>query len=361
MVEITVRDGRAGRDRTQDSEDGGAILATFERDQPYDIGDLITLADGDAVVVIGMRENVLSGENWKQTVFVGETPRPRVNFNLGNCPGWSLQTAGTTTDFVRCVEDDEASQIKMAAGFCRKYAIMPTYRLLNSSFRVWQHSWGRVANAKRGEWSPAVAEDLLGAFVGWLLIWRLVLDQAEHDLSSRFGKDSDQFSKFAAARSTAYDGSRGYRIIEALRNLVQHRKMPTLTLNRTEELDRTTGQPVMKTSYRFPVSDLLNSPKCPATIKKEFRDEPGLELELPSIIDEAMIAMNSVLIELMEISVPELTTYIGKLRPIFVEASWMPALLRLRQPSAGADPTGLNIEMLPLHDLQFLIRNAPIQ
>jgi hypothetical protein len=363
MIDVIVRDGRAGRDRSKDSAEGGAILATLQRDQPYEIGDVITLADGEAVVIIGDREDIRPGQSWKQTVFVGELrqSRPRLKIDLGSCPDWTLQSAGATTTFVRCVDADEVEQIKTAAGFCRKYATVPTYRLLNSSFRVWQQTLNRVANAKNGGWEPALAEDLLGAFVGWLLIWRLVLDQAEHDLSFRFGKSSDQLTKFRLARRTAYDTSSAYRVVEALRNLVQHREMPSLQLNRTRVLDRATGRPVTKVSYRFPVSDLLNSPKCPAKVKNEFRGNPEMELELPVIVDEAMTAINSVLVELVKISEPELITYINQLRRIFIEASGMPLLLRAKQPSMDSKTIGPNVEIVPLHDLQFLVLNAPIQ
>ena len=363
MIEVVVRDGRAGRDRTQDSAEGGAILATIERDQPYEMGDVITLADGLAVVAIGERQDIRPGQSWRQTVFVGDPTRPgprRFTIDVGGCPDWTLQSGGPTTTFVRCISTEEADQIKAAASFCRKYATLPTYRLLNSSFRVWQQTFERATTAKKGEWHPALAEDLLGAFVGWLLIWRLVLDQGEHDLSSRFGKDSDQLARFREAKHTAYDASRAYRVVEALRNLVQHREMPPLNLNRAEQLDPTTGQQTSAVSYGFPVSYFLNSSKCPATVRNEFRDDPELELDLPAIIDEAMAAVNRVLIELVEISMPELITHINHLRRIFAEASGLPLLLRLKPPLAGSKSVGLNVEMMPLQDLQFLVQNAPI-
>jgi hypothetical protein len=362
MIEVTVRDGRDGRDRAHDTPEGGAILAALERDQPYDIGDVITLANGDAVVVIGANEQIQPGTSWKQTVFVGELrkPQPRLTIDLGSCPEWTLQSAGATTNFVRCVDADEAKQIMAAAGFCRKYATMPTHRLLNSSFRVWEQTFERVADSKRNEWQPASTELLLGAFVGWILIWRLVFDQAEHDLSSRFGPNSNQLARFRSARSVAYDASRAYRVVEALRNLVQHRGMPSLRLNRTEELDRTTGCRVTNVSYKFPVSDLLNSPKCPTKIKNEFRSNPDLELELPDLISEAMAALNLVLLELTRISTPELVTHIDLLRKVFAEASGMPLLLRAKPPSAAGKPVGPKIEMAALHDLQFLVQNFPV-
>jgi hypothetical protein len=60
-----------GETRAQDTPEGGAILAVLERDQPYDIGDVITLANGDEVAVIGVNEQVQPGTSWKQTVFIG--------------------------------------------------------------------------------------------------------------------------------------------------------------------------------------------------------------------------------------------------------------------------------------------------
>ena len=348
----------------QDSPEGGAILATLQRDVPYDIGDVIALANGDAVVVIGDNQQIQPGASWTQTVFIGnlDKPRPPITLDLGRCPDWTLQNAGrpSATAFVRCVDSGEAEQIIEAARFCRQYATMPTHRLLNSSFRVWQQTFARAVNAKKGELRPELTEDLLGAFVGWILIWRLIFDQAEHDLSSRFGKNSDQLAKFRLARHAAYDGSQAYRVIEALRNLVQHQGMPPLYLTRTERLDRATGRVVTKVSYKFSVSYLLDSPRCKATIKDEFRGNPEMELELPELIDEAMKALTPVLLELAKISAPEVITHVKFLRGIFAEASGMPLLLRLRPPLAGSRLIGSDVQMVPLHDLQFLVENMPI-
>jgi hypothetical protein len=83
MIEVIVHDGLAGRDRTQDSAEGGVILATLQRDQPYEIADVITLADGEPAV-IGSEEDNLPIQSWKQTVFIDDSrkPKPRLNINL---------------------------------------------------------------------------------------------------------------------------------------------------------------------------------------------------------------------------------------------------------------------------------------
>src|SRR6266568_3634755 len=180
MIEVSIRDGRAGRNRDLDDAQGGAILATVQRDEPFDVGDTITLADGTPVVVIGVNDYIRSSESWKQTVFVGEMPRQRksINIELGACPEWTLQSATPTdTKFVRCVSAEEAEQIQTAASFCRAHGTTPTYRLLNASYGTWRQTFTSVSAVGPGRLHPQVTEVLLGAFVGWLLVWRLVLDQ----------------------------------------------------------------------------------------------------------------------------------------------------------------------------------------
>lgn len=66
-MEITVRDGRAGH--KVDSEGKGVVLGRFDQGSPLDEGDVIALADGTKVVVIGSEETINT-----QTVYVGRLP-----------------------------------------------------------------------------------------------------------------------------------------------------------------------------------------------------------------------------------------------------------------------------------------------
>ncbi|MCL2024877.1 MAG: hypothetical protein FWG78_03790 [Coriobacteriia bacterium] len=66
---------------------------------------------------------------------------------------------------------------------------------------------------------------------------RLYLDQIPHDLSSLYGKDSTQLKKFRVLTKSAYDSYIGYRVMELLRNYIQHRDLPIRSMSITSALD----------------------------------------------------------------------------------------------------------------------------
>lgn len=55
---------------------------------------------------------------------------------------------------------------------------------------------------------------------------RLYMDQVAHDISSIYGHNSDVAKALINQKSKEYDSCRGYRILEALRNHVQHYGLP---------------------------------------------------------------------------------------------------------------------------------------
>jgi hypothetical protein len=72
MIEVTVHDGRVGRDPTRVTPEGhGEVLQTFESDRPIEEGEVLTLDDGTRVKVIGVTETLAPG-SWKQAVHVGD-------------------------------------------------------------------------------------------------------------------------------------------------------------------------------------------------------------------------------------------------------------------------------------------------
>jgi len=55
---------------------------------------------------------------------------------------------------------------------------------------------------------------------------RLYLDHQRHSLSSRFGRDSQQYLAIKSVCRHQYDNRLGYRVMENLRNYTQHRGLP---------------------------------------------------------------------------------------------------------------------------------------
>lgn len=59
---------------------------------------------------------------------------------------------------------------------------------------------------------------------------RLYLDQVSHDLSTLYGSSTSIPCDFKVMTNLEYDNSIGYRVMEALRNYIQHRKLPLVRI-----------------------------------------------------------------------------------------------------------------------------------
>jgi hypothetical protein len=67
--------------------------------------------------------------------------------------------------------------------------------------------------------------------VNLLTAIRLYHDQIAHALSTRYGKDSNQFKGFKKFANTQYDSQLSYRAIEAIRNHIQHASLPITAID----------------------------------------------------------------------------------------------------------------------------------
>jgi hypothetical protein len=288
----------------------------------------------------------------------GQRARKHISIDLGHCREWSLQQANPeSTIFTRCLEADEVESIKEAIGFCRKNVLSPTYRLLYGAYSSWRLAVDTSSKSDARHQLPALSESLLGSLIGWLLIWRLIIDQSDHEMSQRFGKNSDERAKLKQAKRDAYDQHQGYRLAEALRNRVQHQEMPPLNLSHSNRLDSSSGNVVTEISYGFPVSWLLDSDKCPRTLREEFASTPDAIISAPAMADDAMVGMQSVLLTLAVINIPEFTRHVNRLRKLFSEVHpGVPVLLH-----PGDNPeVSVQIKMQRMDDLLMIVRDAPV-
>ena len=62
-------------------------------------------------------------------------------------------------------------------------------------------------------------------FANLMTTCRLYKDQTAHDVSTIFGKESQQFADYERLHSQYYDQELGYRTMEAVRNFLQHRSL----------------------------------------------------------------------------------------------------------------------------------------
>jgi hypothetical protein len=292
------------------------------------------------------------------------TREPRTfTIDMGGCWGWTLQRGNPdSTEFIRCVDDNEFKRIMNAVAFCRRYVLRSPARLLVSSHQVWRNIVSKMSDHRETpHLSPELYDELESAFIGWLLIWRLVFDQLDHNVSTRFGRESRERLMLKSARSNAYDTRQGYRVVEAMRNLVQHRDMLPLNVSKTGRLDRQSGKAVRGVEFTFPVSWLLESSKCPAKVKAEFKDTPMRVLDMIDIADDAMAGFQEVFVTIIKINRLELLESINLLRQIFGQAHpGLPILLRMKRPDAGARIyDGTQVQMERIDDLLRVVREAP--
>jgi hypothetical protein len=66
--------------------------------------------------------------------------------------------------------------------------------------------------------------------INLLTACRMYLDQSEHHLHNIYNGDSPKLTDLEVEKSFQYDGHLGYRVMEALRNYVQHRGSPIQTI-----------------------------------------------------------------------------------------------------------------------------------
>ena len=174
-------------------------------------------------------------------------------------------------------------------------------------------------------------------------------------------KESNERLLLGQARRDAFDVHRGYRVVEAMRNLVQHREMTPFNLNRNRQLDRQAGQVINNIEVVFPVSWLLESSKCPAKIKSEFKDSSAEMPSMIDIVDDAMSGFHEIFSDACHNQSSGMMESVNLLRQISGEAHpGLPVLLRIKRPEAGAIiQGGVQFEIHPIEDLLRLCKRRP--
>ena len=121
------------------------------------------------------------------------------------------------------------------------------------------------------DWTLAIGDIHLinRRIINFLTTSKLYLDQISHDIKE-ISSDPSLPLKVEKLRNTEYDNVQGYRVIEALRNYVQHRGLPvhilTLNMSKVGNLSKHVITPFLK------VDELKKDGKFKATVLKELEE-----------------------------------------------------------------------------------------
>ncbi len=98
------------------------------------------------------------------------------------------------------------------------------------------------------DWSSSVGDvqTINRRLANLLSSCRLYIDQIKHDVKALFASDSHQLEELNQAFSAEYDRYLGYRVLEALRNHVQHRGLPVHVLKYNYARDKRVSRTLVK-------------------------------------------------------------------------------------------------------------------
>jgi hypothetical protein len=168
------------------------------------------------------------------------------------------------------------------------------------------------------DWSGRVSEIYLVArrLVNLLTTSRLYLDQVRHDLGSLYGSDSQQRKDFDDWTHIEYDGRLGYRIMEALRNYVQHRSIPVTTLSvGWQRRELPSGEFGVHTANpKLDVNSLIEEGGFKASVLEELKNLPEFQQQRGDVpikmyVRQYVEGLASVHQKLQELLHPEVPTH----------------------------------------------------
>jgi hypothetical protein len=110
--------------------------------------------------------------------------------------------------------------------------------------------------------------------VNLLSSMRLYLDHTDHGLSTMFGNPSDQLESVKKFKNTLYDKHVGYRLLEALRNHVQHCGLPIHSISYNQSRVETRRKDIfvqVSVQPRLDFNELASNHGFKASVLKEIQ------------------------------------------------------------------------------------------
>jgi len=149
--------------------------------------------------------------------------------------------------------------------------------------------------------------------VNLLSACRLYLDHCVHHLSSIYGSKSDKVAAVIEQKNTEYDSNLSYRVLEALRNYVQHRGFPvqsvTYNADRIEDGDR--WQTLFSITPYIKTKELEADEKFKKTVLDELK-KLGEEVDIKPLIREFVSSIGNVHKKVREILKEDIQEWEGR-------------------------------------------------
>jgi hypothetical protein len=119
------------------------------------------------------------------------------------------------------------------------------------------------------------------------------LDQLNHQVSSTYGKASKEQASLKKKISDEYDSTRGYRVLDALRNFVQHHDLPVFLLQLGASRKDITSKSKRTITPSLSVERLKDDKRFKKSVIKEL-ETLGDTVDLKPLIRESMEAFGRI-------------------------------------------------------------------
>jgi hypothetical protein len=172
------------------------------------------------------------------------------------------------------------------------------------------------------DWSQQMSElHRIGRRLANLLATcRLYVDQVPHNLSNLFGPEAEATQNFATWKSREYDARLGYRVLEAMRNYMQHRGLPVHAIShRAERREVANGSLLEHTlTPQIEPAQYREDGKFKAAVLTEL-ERLGPQLALTPFVRQYIAGLGAVHKDLRALLSPEIARWDGIVEQVGAE------------------------------------------
>ena len=151
---------------------------------------------------------------------------------------------------------------------------------------------------------------------------KLYIDQMMHDAAMIFGDETDGYQKIKSLFSEAYDSSFAYRVMEAVRNYIQHRAFPVHALSYPHDpIDPYEQENEIAVGIlpKMLVERLEKDPKFKRSVLSELRQN-GEEIAITPLLREYVGCLGEIQNRIRQVCNPQFLQWEETLNSVIAEA-----------------------------------------